>query len=427
MAGRKAALRSGGSSADPSPAFFGWRVVAGAFVLATCGWGLGFYGPPVFLHAIHETRGWPVALVSAAVTVHYLAGAIAVANLPRLYARFGLPRVTRVGTVVVSLGLVGWALAAAPWQLFVATILSGAGWVVLGAAAVNAIVAPWFAARRPAALAMAYNGASFGGILFSPLWVLAIAHLGFPLGAALIGLAVTLVIWILTDRVFVHSPESLGQAAVGGIPGEPEASLAHPAAYPLPGAALWLDRSFLTLTVGTALALVAQVGLIAHLFSLMVPALGATAAGLAMSAATVCAIAGRSLVGWLMPAGADRRLVACVSYAVQIAGALAFMLAGGTSLPLIWIGVVLVGLGIGNLVSLPPLIIQVEFVRADVPRAVALMVAVGQAFYAFAPALFGLVRESFPQAVPGAAPQLYGLAALLFALAIALYLAGRRR
>jgi hypothetical protein len=27
--------------------FYGWRVVAAAFVLAVFGWGLGFYGPPI--------------------------------------------------------------------------------------------------------------------------------------------------------------------------------------------------------------------------------------------------------------------------------------------------------------------------------------------------------------------------------------------
>jgi hypothetical protein len=37
--------------------FYGWRVVGAAFVLAVFGWGLGFYGPPVYLHAVRETRG----------------------------------------------------------------------------------------------------------------------------------------------------------------------------------------------------------------------------------------------------------------------------------------------------------------------------------------------------------------------------------
>ena len=69
-----------------------------------------------------------------------------------------------------------------------------------------------------------------------------------------------------------------------------------------------------------ALGLFAQIGLIAHLFSLLVPALGAQCAGLDGRWPRSAAIAGRMLVGWLMPAGGDRRLIACASYVVQIAG-----------------------------------------------------------------------------------------------------------
>lgn len=410
--------------------FFGWRVVAGAFVLAVFGWGLGFYGPPVFLHAIRESRGWPLGLIATAITVHYLVGAATVANLPAIYARLGIPATTTAGSAALALGLLGWALAEAPWQLFAAAVLSGIGWIALGAAAVNAIVSPWFVRTRPSALAMAYNGASVGGVIFSPLWVFAIGALGFAPAVATIGLVVVVAMWILADRLFAPTPETLGQSPDGDAPGVAAVSVTSPRARPLPNGLLWRDSAFLTLTIGTSLALIAQVGLIAHLFSLMVPALGAQWAGIAMAAATVAAVTGRSLVGWFMPEGADRRLVACVSYAIQIAGCGVFILAGGRSPALIWLGVVLFGLGIGNLVSLPPLIAQVEFVKEDVPRAVALMVAVGQAFYAFAPAMFGAVRDLTPAALqpnPGASPLLFGITALFYGLAIATYLAGRRR
>ena len=49
--------------------FYGWRVVAAAFVLAVFGWGLGFYGPPIYLQAVRDGTGWSLPLVSAAVTV----------------------------------------------------------------------------------------------------------------------------------------------------------------------------------------------------------------------------------------------------------------------------------------------------------------------------------------------------------------------
>lgn len=109
------------------PAFHGWRVVAGAFVLAALGWGLGFYGPPVYLETVRATRGFSIELASAAVTMHYLLGAVVVANLPGLYRRFGLPLVTCSGVVALAIGLVGWAMAREPWQLFLAAFLSGAG------------------------------------------------------------------------------------------------------------------------------------------------------------------------------------------------------------------------------------------------------------------------------------------------------------
>ncbi len=46
--------------------FFGWQVVAAAFVLAVFAWGVGFYGPGVYLHALHAREGWSLSLISAA-------------------------------------------------------------------------------------------------------------------------------------------------------------------------------------------------------------------------------------------------------------------------------------------------------------------------------------------------------------------------
>jgi hypothetical protein len=391
-------------------------------VLAVCGWGLGFYGPPIYLEAVRTARGWPLAVISAAVTTHFLAGALVVANLPALYRGFGLATVTKAGVLALAAGVLGWALAGSPWQLFAATVVSGAGWAATGAAAVNAIVSPWFVRTRPVALAMAYNGASIGGVIFSPLWVAAISILGFPLAAAIIGAVVALTVWVLAALWFARTPAQLGLAPDGDRPGAAAAPAAPSRMKPLRRGKLWRDPTFLTLAAGMALGLFAQIGLIAHLFSLMAPALGAQLAGLAMGAATAAAIAGRTVVGWLMSPGADRRLIGCASYAVQIAGSVAFIAAAGRSPPLLLLGVLLFGLGIGNATSLPPLIAQAEFAEDEVARVVSLIVAISQGAYAFAPAVFGLIRELAPG---GAA--FFAAAVLVQGLAIATFLAGRCR
>ena len=392
--------------------FLGWRVTWAAFIVAVFGWGVGFYGPPVFLHAVHGERGWSIPLVSAAVTCHFLFGAATVANLPSLHRRFGLVAVTRAGGVAAALGVLGWALAREPWQLFGATLLSGAGWAATGAAAINAMVSPWFVRRRPAALGTAYNGASIGGVLLSPLWVALIAGLGFAEAAALVGAAMAATLWFLAGRWFARGPAALGQAPDGDAPASNAPDLAavptreRGAVIALPGAALWRSRRFLTLAFGTSLGLFAQIGVIAHLFSLLVPALGAQAAGFAAGLATACAIAGRTAMGWLLRPGADRRLAAAGNYALQVAGSLAFLAAGGAEVPLLLLGIVLFGLGLGNATSLPPLIAQTDFAPADTARAVALVTACSQAAYAFAPFAFGALRGIAPGMEEGAAPAL---------------------
>ena len=413
------------SEQSAAPRFFGWRIVSAAFVLAIFGWGAGFYGPPIYLHAVISRTHWSLGFVSAAVTLHFLIGAVVVANLPALHRRFGVPLVTAAGAVALALGVLGWALAREPWQLLLATLPSGAGWVAMGAAAVNAIVAPWFVAKRPAALAMAYNGASIGGVVFSPLWVLLIDEFGFAAAAAAVGVVMVVVVGALSRGIFALTPERLGQQPDGAthLTAPKSAGMNAPM---LPGRAFWRSPRFLTLAAGMALGLFAQIGLIAHLFSLLVPALGEQGAGLAMGGATAAAIGGRSLVNLLMPAGADRRLIASASYLVQVGGSLLLILAAGSDVPLLLLGVACFGLGIGNATSLPPLIAQVEFVREDVQRAISLIVAIAQGSYAFAPAAFGAIRALSPEAGSDV-PLVFAAAAGLQLLAIGSFLLGRRR
>jgi MFS family permease len=407
-----------------SSGFFGWRVVWAAFTVAVFGWGVGFYGPSVFLQVLHKARGWPISLISGAITCHFLLSAAIVARLPKIYQRFGLVLATRIGGLSTGLGVFAWAVATEPWQLYPAALLSGVGWAFTSGAAINAMVAPWFNHRRPAALSLAFNGSSVGGVVFAPLWAFLIAWFGFANSAAAVGCTMAIVLWCLAGMYLGVSPDSLGQSIDGevhsaaGLVPKAGPELATPLAL---GTAVWRDRRFVTLSISFALGLFAQIGLVAFLFSLLAPALGDTGAGIAISLTTACAICGRTLLGMLLPAGADRRVAAALNFALQIAGTTSLLAAGSSSIVLSLLGCTLFGLGLGNLVSLPPLIAQTEFVRSDVPRVVALVTATNQAVFAFAPVILGTLSD-----VLGSARAPLIAVALVQTAAIIAVLAGRR-
>ncbi|KPX05834.1 MFS transporter [Pseudomonas syringae] len=370
--------------------FFGRKVVAATFLMAVFGWGIGFYGPPIFMYAVIQRTGWSTALCSAAVTVHFLAGTLVVVNLPALYKRYGLPWITVSGAATLAVGVYGWSIANQPWQLFIAAALSGFGWVTMGAAAVNATISPWFVSKRPGALAMAYNGASIGGVVFSSGWVYLIDRFGFSLAAVVVGVLSTGVIALLAFGVFRFRPEHLGQH-----PDDIRQTTTElPPFQDTAPLTLRSNRPFLTLAAAMSLGLFAQIGLISQLFLLLIDHITQQTAGMAMGVATCSAIFGRSLSSRLLVPGACRRHIASLSYACQCLGCVALMFIGASSV-LLWVGMILFGVGIGNATSLPPLIAQAEFPRHQVARVVTLIVAIAQGCYAFAPAFFGGVRTLF--------------------------------
>ena len=424
---RQASLPAETRTARP---FFGAWVVRAAFVLAIFGWGVGLYGPPVFLHAVIERTGWPLVTVSSAVTLHFLFGALVVVNLPRAHRRFGVPATIVAGACITAIGVVGWAAAKAPWQLFAAAMASGAGWVAMGAVAVNAVIAPWYERTRPVALAKAYNGASIGGVIFSPLWVALIASAGFFAASLAVGATTIVVAAALSRFVFAKTPAELGQRCDDDADATPPAIATSAKARALPGGTLWRDRKFLTLSAGMATGLFVQIGLVAHLFNLLAPVTGAQAAGAAMGLATAAAIMGRIVVARTLAAGCDRRLAACAAYAVQLAGVLVLAVAGEQHIGWTLIGILLFGSGIGNATSLPPLIAQVEFTKGDLPRVIALVVGIAQATYAFAPAAFAALLM-----ITGGGDVRFGrgtsaffvVAALLQVITTGCFAVGRRR
>ena len=411
--------------------FFGWRVVTASFLIATFAWGVSFYGPPVFLYVIHDSHGWPIATVSAAITCHYLAGALFVMNIASIHRRFGLMPVTIIGSALTGLGFVGWSAAFEPWHLFALTPLTGLGWAATGGAAINAMVAPWFVKRRPVALSMAYNGASMGGIVFSTLWVVLIGSFGFLNATIAVGVTMFICVTLLAIYFLATSPAEMQLPPDGCQQESLDSDQQVPINPPLPGAALYSNKQFVTLSLGMSLGLFAQIGLLAHLYSLLVPALGEAGAGGAISLATVCAVVVRMILAWLISPAVDRRIVAVLGYVLQIIGCLAFIFAAGQSVALLLIGVTLFGSGIGNATSVPPLIAQVEFTPNDTARVVALIMGISQSAFAFAPAAFGLLRDanltSGGDVLGGSAPILFLGAAIIQLLAIGCFLTGCHR
>jgi MFS family permease len=372
--------------------YHGWLVVGAAFLIALFGWGIGFYGPGIYLVSLQQRHGWPTAEISSAITTYYLLGATLILFAGGVFERFGARCVIAGGATAMACGTVLLTLVSRPWHVYAAFAVMSLGWAAMSGAAINIIIAPWFDARRGLAVSLALNGASAGGVVIAPLLVFLIGRLNFA--AALFGVAALMLAIVLPATAFVlrhKRPDERDAADEGGDPTRIQVSAPAAQAPPWQLSAVLRSWGFQSVSISFALGLMVQVGFLTHQVAYLSPILGPIATAWAVSLTTFSAVVGRLLIG-LFVDRCDRRVVACGNFLVQSAGTA--LLTANPSAPMLYLGCILFGLGLGNLISLPGLIVQQEFPAQHFSRIVGLIVATNQFAFAFGPALLGYLQQA---------------------------------
>src|SRR5229473_4494122 len=198
--------RSKTASADEtSIRYDGWRIVVVCFLVATFGWGLGFYGQSVYLAELHRLHGWPASLISGGTTFFYLFGALLVALVSEAIRSFGPRNCLVAGVVTMAAAAVLIGQATAPWQLYTANAVLAFGWAGTSLGIITNTLGLWFDKKRGMAISLALNGASFGGIIGVPLLVAAIGYFGFS-GAMIAAAIVMIGLMVPVILIFVGQP-----------------------------------------------------------------------------------------------------------------------------------------------------------------------------------------------------------------------------
>jgi predicted MFS family arabinose efflux permease len=367
---------------ETSIRYDGWRIVAVCFVVATFGWAFGFYGQSVYLAELHRLHGWPASLISGGTTFFYLFGAAIVVFVAEAVRKFGPRNCLLAGVCAMAASVVLIGRVEEPWQLYAADALLAFGWAGTTLGIITNTLGLWFDKKRGMAISLALNGASFGGIAGVPLLVVAINRWGFSGAMTASALAMILVV-IPVILAFVRHPprHSSASAAIAAANG--------PSSTQIRSRAL-RDFGFLSVSIAFALVLCAQVGFIVHLISFLDPVIGREHAAVAVALLTAMAMIGRVLFSTVIDR-LNQRLASALSFASQ-AAALAIVINSQNEILLIT-ACALFGFSVGNLITLPSLIVQREYAPHAFGVLVSLITAINQVTYAFGPGLIGVLRD----------------------------------
>jgi MFS family permease len=149
--------------------YYGWVIVAVAFVTLGIAFGI-WYSFSVFFLVIIQEFGWSRAAASSIFSIFIICQATMGLLTGFLQDRFGPRKTIPFGTLLLALALTLTSQAQQMWQFRLAYgVMAGSGISLLGFASHSAFIPKWFERQRGLAIGVAMSGIGFGMLFLVPL------------------------------------------------------------------------------------------------------------------------------------------------------------------------------------------------------------------------------------------------------------------
>jgi MFS family permease len=209
--------RSGAPIRLRLPCFYGWIIVAVAFVTM----GVGVNARSAFsllFPPILDEFGWERGMTAGAFSFGFLVSAVLSPCVGRLMDRRGPRVVVETGVGLMAAGLMLAPLVRQPWHLYATLgVLVGGGANCLGYTGQSLFLPNWFVRRRGLAMSLAFSGVGVGSIFLLPWLQGLIGRAGWRSACWALG---TLVLALLAplNLLLKRRPEDLGLEPDGERP-----------------------------------------------------------------------------------------------------------------------------------------------------------------------------------------------------------------
>lgn len=362
------------TNAQPGRVFYGWWVVAAAFLNLFFVVGIIFYGFPVFYASFVESLGFNRAEVTQGFLLGFLIiglpfGLLAGAAIDRIGARWVI--VTGVGLVGISLLLM--AKMTRLWQYEGLCVLEVLGYVFAGPIANQVLVAKWFRARRGRAMGLAYLGLGAGGVVAPLLANHLIRTYGWRQALEILAIALMTVLLPVGIWITRSTPEKFGLLPDGESSSNSEKVATGAEAITSAGVAEAVGtRNFWLILVGSTLAIGAVGAVIQH-FILFFKDQGysATVASRFSTGLLAASLAGRILVGYAVDHVEKKNAMALFYF---LMGASVLLLGMAKQPAAGWTFAVVFGFSMGADYMLVPLVAAESFGTAALGKLLALII-----------------------------------------------------
>jgi MFS family permease len=192
------------------PLFYGWIVVAGAFMSFAVSAGL-MHSFTVFFVAFIEEFGWSRANAAVAYSTSQLIGGATAPLIGILVDRLGPRLLVLLGGLILVVGLAATAYVTTLWQLILLYgLVMTMGANCLGPLVSAPLVSRWFVRKRGMAIAIVQSANGYGRAVATPLVQVLISAVGWRTSYLILAACMAVMIVPLRRLFQVGEPKDMG-------------------------------------------------------------------------------------------------------------------------------------------------------------------------------------------------------------------------
>lgn len=195
--------------------FYGWYIVAAAFIIMAVGWGIVFNTASLFINPISEELGLSRKAINATFTIRSICQLVISLFSGLIYKKLKMKNLMKVTSLSLALSFFLHASVKNIGMLYFLTIIASSSMVLLGTLPLSIILNNWFQEGIGFVIGLAFMGSGLGGMILNSLagkWIITYGwRVTYKILAAIIFVAIVPCVYFI---IKIH-PKEVGLAPLG--------------------------------------------------------------------------------------------------------------------------------------------------------------------------------------------------------------------